>query len=83
MRVFLRHTRTGYYYRRRSEWAANKVDAGNFQTIERALRAIIADKLDGMSLVIHCDNRGPEQVFDLSEETPLTDLKRSGSEPEP
>jgi len=76
MRIFLRHTRTGYYYRGRSEWTAEEVDAGNFENIEKALCMIIRDKLDGMSLVICYDENGAKQVFDLSEEAPLIEPKR-------
>ncbi len=70
MRVFLRHTRTRYYYRGAYEWVTEQGYATDFGTIERSLQVIIHDHLDGMSLVICYDERGPEQIFDLATDAP-------------
>jgi hypothetical protein len=75
MKVFLRHRRTGHYYRGNLEWVTAREAANDFKSIERALQMIISDKLDGMSLVILWDESGKEQVFDLSSESPQT-IKR-------
>ena len=67
MRLLLRHNRTGDYYRGNYEWATNLVDAGNFESIEKALELITRDHLQGMSLVIkHADGGG--RVFNLEEQ---------------
>ncbi len=58
----------------RSEWTTEARDAGDLNTIEQALRMIIQDKLDGMSIVIIYDEKGTEQVFDLSCDVPQARL---------
>ncbi len=70
MTVFLRHVRTGHYYRGNYEWVVQQSDARDFGSIEHALELVAADKLDGMSLVIRYDESGRVQVFDLGEGVP-------------
>jgi len=80
MRVFLKHTKTGYFYGGSFVWVAESADAADFQNIEKALRAIIQDNLDGMSLVIRYDEHEADQVFDLSKDVPrLIPVEEEGS----
>ncbi|HTL55662.1 MAG TPA: hypothetical protein VL361_08275 [Candidatus Limnocylindrales bacterium] len=72
MKVFLRHSRTGYHYNGKLAWVAPRQDATDFQNIEAALQVIIKDKLDGMCLVIIYEDGGPEQIFDLSRSQDVT-----------
>lgn len=67
MRVFLRHVRTGHYFRGDSEWAMAEADAVDFGTIERAVEVVAGERLDGMSVVVRHDDSGAEQVFDLTD----------------
>jgi hypothetical protein len=55
MKAFLRHLKTGHYYRGNSEWASAKADAADFGTIENALSAATRDRLDGMSVAAQYD----------------------------
>lgn len=81
MRVFLRHVKTGYFYNTNFEWVSSQIDARHFPNIERALRCIIRDKLEGMSLVIRYDDSGSEQVFDLSDDHPAVFPRPAGGGP--
>jgi hypothetical protein len=62
------------------EWTAEPRDAGDFHDIEQALRMIVQDKLDRMSVVIRYDESGAEQVFDLSRDIPAIRVGNSPSE---
>ena len=70
MRVLLKHSLSGYYYMGGAEWTTEPRDAGDFHNIEQALRMIVQDKLDQMSVAIRYDESGAEQIFDLSRDIP-------------
>ena len=66
LKVFLRHNRTGHYYRGNFEWVEAKADATNFVSFDAAVQITVRDRLNPMSVVVqHCANPDEEQVFDL------------------
>ena len=75
MKILLRHTRTAHYYMGKCSWTTELADAQSFKTLEQALQTIIRDGLDGMSLVIFHIGSEREQVFDLTSETQIPELK--------
>jgi hypothetical protein len=76
MKIVVRHVRTGHYYNGNDEWQASKADARAFGTIDAALEAIAAARLDGMSLIIQHDQSGHEQEFFLGEGVPDEEMRK-------
>lgn len=66
MKVLLRHTRTGYYYRNGVEWVMSPSDARDFRGTEEAVEVAGKERLNGMAIVLRHDATGQEQVFSLN-----------------
>ena len=64
MSVFLRHARTGYYYRAEREWVAVASEARDLGRLERAIAVADQEGREGMTIVIRQDDSGGEQVFE-------------------
>lgn len=67
LQVLLRHNRTGYYYRNRSEWVLAPSDAKGFADAEQAKEVLGKEGLDGLTPVPRPADCRPEWVFTLNQ----------------
>lgn len=60
MKIFLRSTKTGRYFRSPEEWTEDMASAAEFEELEQAIRTACLVQLDQVEAVFRPDNSAQE-----------------------